>query len=252
VTGDALAAVVELSRALGEPGRDLAILAEGNTSARVAAGRLVVKASGASLRRARPEDFVELDTAAALAVLDTARDDDELARGLLEARTAGGARPSIEAALHAIFIDEAGAAFAGHTHPVAVNQVLCSDRAEAIVAGALFPDQVVVCGRHPLLVPYASPGLPLARAVRAALAAHAARHGLPPKVVYLRSHGLFALGATATEVLQVTEMAVKAARVLSGALAVGEPEYLSAAEADALEGREDEHHRRRMLARGRA
>lgn len=248
MTADRLAALVELSRALGEPWRELAILAEGNTSARVGEGRIAVKASGTGLATATAEGFVELDTRRAVAFLDSAEDDAALAAGLMAARVRGGPRPSIEAALHAIFVDEAGAEFVGHTHPVAVNQVLCSNRAEALVAGPLFPDQVVVCGRHPLLVPYASPGLPLARLIRGALRRHVAERGAPPKVVYLRNHGLFALGASAAEVLQVTEMAVKAARIIHGALAVGEPAYLSPEEADALEVREDEAHRRRMLA----
>jgi rhamnose utilization protein RhaD (predicted bifunctional aldolase and dehydrogenase) len=248
VSGDRLAALVELSRALGEPWRELAILAEGNTSARRGEGRIAVKASGTSLATAARDGFVELDTRRALALLDRAEDDAALAAGLAAARVGGDGRPSIEAALHAILVEEAGAEFVGHTHPVAVNQILCSSRAEAIVAGPLFPDQVVVCGRHPLLVPYASPGLPLARLIRDALRRHVAQRRAPPKVVYLRSHGLFALGSSAGEVLQVTEMAVKAARILGGALAVGEPEFLSAEEADALEDREDEAHRRRMLA----
>ena len=240
--------LVQLSRALGEPARELAILAEGNTSARTGPGRLAVKASGTSLDRAASGDFVELDATSVLAAIDDpALEDGELGAALTRARTAGGPRPSIEGALHAICVEEAGAAFVGHTHPVPVNQILCSDRAPVIVE-PLFPDQVVVCGRHPLLVPYASPGLPLARAVRDRLGAHVARHGAPPSVIYLINHGLIALGATAAEVLQVTEMAVKAARVLAGALAVGEPRPLDPAEADQLEARQDEHHRRRMLA----
>ena len=85
----------------------------------------------------------------------------------------------------------------------------------------LFPDQVVVLGRRPLFVPYVDPGLALARRVRDDLEAHVARHGEPPKVIYLGNHGLFALGLTPEHVLQITAMAVKASRVLAGALAVG-------------------------------
>ena len=242
--------LARLSRALGEPRRELAILAEGNTSARLGAGRILVKASGSSLATAGPRDFVELDTAVLVAALDDpGLDEAGLGAALLAARVRDdGPRPSIEAALHAICAEEAGSAFVGHTHPVSVNGILCSDRAEAIVAGALFPDQVVVLGRHPLLVPYASPGLPLARAVRAGLREHAARHGAAPKTIYLRNHGLFALGASAAEVLQITEMADKVARILAGALAAGVPRYIGADEEDRLDAREDEIHRRRLLA----
>jgi len=50
--------LVHLSRTLGEPWRRFAILAEGNTSQRVAEDQLAVKATGRSLRHASAEDFV--------------------------------------------------------------------------------------------------------------------------------------------------------------------------------------------------
>ena len=56
-----LRTLVELSRTLGEPSRDLVILAEGNTSIRTDPDRMLVKASGAELGTAADEDFVEVD-----------------------------------------------------------------------------------------------------------------------------------------------------------------------------------------------
>ena len=113
----------------------------------------------------------------------------------------------------------------------------------------LFPDQIVVLGRRPLFVPYVDPGLALARRVRDDLKLHVARHGEPPKVIYLGNHGLFALGLTPEHVLQITAMAVKASRVLAGALAVGGVSALAEAEADRIDARPDEHYRRAALAR---
>jgi rhamnose utilization protein RhaD (predicted bifunctional aldolase and dehydrogenase) len=165
----------------------------------------------------------------------------------MAARTAEGPRPSIEAVMHALGLTEGGAQFVGHTHPTAVNAILCSDRAEALVAGAIFPDQVVVCGREALLIPYADPGLPLAHAVREGLREYKGRTGTTPKTVYLRNHGLLALGQSAVEVDQITTMATKVARILTGVLSLGQPVYLSAAQADRIEARPDEHHRRRMI-----
>lgn len=149
--------------------------------------------------------------------------------------------------MHALGLTEGGAQFVGHTHPTAVNAILCSDRAEALVAGAIFPDQVVVCGREALLIPYADPGLPLADAVREGLREYRGRTGTTPKTVYLRNHGLLALGQSAVEVDQITTMATKVARILTGVLSLGQPVYLSAAQADRIEARPDEHHRRRMF-----
>jgi rhamnose utilization protein RhaD (predicted bifunctional aldolase and dehydrogenase) len=253
MTTEAPAALVALSHQLGDPAADLAILGEGNTSADLGDGSFLVKASGMSLGAVRPDSFARLDRAEVLRVIEDSTLD-EHDQAALAARMRGaaagdaGPKPSIETMLHALAIELGGARFAGHTHPTAVNALLCSDRAAELVAGHLFPDQVVVCGRHALLVPYAEPGLPLGRAVRDGLRAHLDRHGRPPKLIYLGNHGIVALGQTAGEVRQITAMSVKAARILSAVLAVGRPAYLPVESADRLDARPDEIHRRRMLA----
>ena len=238
--------LVALSRLLGDPARNLAILGEGNTSIRTAGGRMLVKASGASLGTATAEDFVEVDPAALLRLLDDpAADDATVAQAFAAIETRTGRRPSVEAMLHAVCLEVGGAAAVGHTHPVPVLAILCSPHAEALATEMLFPDQIVVLGRSPLFVPYVDPGLELARRVRDELA-HA---GEPPKVIYLGNHGVFALGQTPEEVVQITEMTVKAGLVLAGALAAGGVRALSAADADRIHGRPDEHYRRAALAR---
>jgi rhamnose utilization protein RhaD (predicted bifunctional aldolase and dehydrogenase) len=255
LSDESLTKLVGLSRSLGRPERALVVLGEGNTSALVDDERFMVKASGTSLADAAPESFVELRLQTTLGLLDLdSPTDEELSRGLMAARTGEGPRPSIETVMHALGLTEGGARFVGHTHPTAVNAVLCSDRAEALVAGAIFPDQVVVCGREALLIPYADPGLPLAHAVREGLREYRERTGTTPKTVYLRSHGLLALGQSAAEVDQIITMATKVARVLAGVLSLGEPVYLSATQADRIEARPDEHHRRRIFRdpRGKA
>jgi rhamnose utilization protein RhaD (predicted bifunctional aldolase and dehydrogenase) len=244
--------IVALSRALGDPALDLAILGEGNTSLRTGEGRMLVKASGASLASVTEADFVELEIAPVTALLDDpAADDAAVAEAFapVEART--GRRPSVEAMLHAVCLELGGAHAVGHTHPVPILALLCSRHAEALATAMLFPDQIVVLGRWPLFVPYVDPGLALARRVRDELEAHETRHGEPPKVIYLGNHGLFALGATPEHVLQITAMAVKASRVLAGALAVGGVSALPDAEADRIDARPDEHYRRAALARAR-
>jgi len=239
--------LVALSRLLGDPARRLAILGEGNTSIRTAGGRMLVKASGASLGMAAEGDFVELEPAALLAILDDpAADDATVARAFDEVEARTGRRPSVEAMLHAVCLELGGADAVGHTHPIPVLAILCSPHAEALATEMLFPDQVVVLGRSPVYVPYVDPGLELARRVRDELRTH----GEPPKAVYLGNHGLFALGSTPEEVVQVTEMAVKAALVLAGALAAGGIRALSAAAADRIHRRPDEHYRRVALRGG--
>jgi rhamnose utilization protein RhaD (predicted bifunctional aldolase and dehydrogenase) len=242
--------LVALSRALGAPEHDYAILAEGNTSAALDERRLLVKASGTSLRDATAAAFLEADTDALLALLDQplageAEQNEALAACAVHP---GDLRPSVEAPLHAVAIRHGGARVVAHTHPTAVNALLCSAHAEDVVR-PLFPDQVVVCGAAPLLLSYVDPGLPLARALREALLARA---GNPPKTVYLRNHGLVVLAESTQEALQITAMAVKAARILGGALTAGGPVFLSDEEAAAIDRRLDEQFRRAMLARDRA
>jgi rhamnose utilization protein RhaD (predicted bifunctional aldolase and dehydrogenase) len=242
--------LVDLSRTLGDPRRDLVMLAEGNTSVRRSGGRMLVKASGSRMPTASETDFVEVRIAPLLElVASETASDDQVDATLRDARVdPGQPRPSMEALLHAVCLEEAGATVVAHTHPVALNAILCSDRAEALVAGALFPDQIVVMGRHNLLVPYADPGLALARSVREGLRRHTETHGAPPKVVYLANHGIFVLADSPAQALDITEMAVKAARVLTGALSVGQPRYLTEAAADRIDSRPDEQRRRRLLA----
>jgi rhamnose utilization protein RhaD (predicted bifunctional aldolase and dehydrogenase) len=242
--------IVALSRALGDPAQELAILGEGNTSLRTGQGSMLVKASGASLGSVTPEDFVEVGIGPLLALLDDPEADDAaVARAFAAVERRTGRRPSVEAMLHAACLELGGASAVGHTHPVPVLALLCSEHAEALATQMLFPDQVVVLGRHPLFVPYVDPGLALARRVRDDLVAHAERHGDPPKVIYLGNHGLFALGRSPEHVLQLTAMAVKASRVLAGALALGGARPLDMADADRIDTRPDEHYRRAALAR---
>ncbi len=252
--GGLLEELVGLSRSLGDPGRDLVILGEGNTSVRLDDESFLVKASGTSLANAKKEGFVRMDFGRTLALLDLEDpSDDELGGALMAARGEGGGdlRPSIEAVMHALCLTEGEATFVGHTHPTSVNAVLCSDRAEMLSAGVIFPDQVVVLGRHLLHVPYADVGLPLARALRDGLREHGGRVGAPPKTVYLQNHGLVALGPSAGGVERVTAMADKHARIMAGVLAAGEPVFLTAEQADGLDARPDEEYRRRVLGGGR-
>ena len=170
--------LVQLSRTLGEPWRRFAILAEGNTSQRVAEDQLVVKATGRSLRHASAEDFVVVSLSRLSDIVDDSEAGDaDVARYFEEVETEQGMRPSVEALLHVVCVVDAGATTVAHTHPESVNALLCSDRADVLAGPPIFPDQVVVIGRRALLVPYSDPGVVLAREVRARLAEHARRVG---------------------------------------------------------------------------
>jgi rhamnose utilization protein RhaD (predicted bifunctional aldolase and dehydrogenase) len=175
--------------------------------------------------------------------------DEEIDRKLLAARTDSSAqKPSVESIFHAYLLSLPGVNFIGHTHPVAVGQVLCSKYGRLFARRRLFPDQVVCCGPESVYVPYTDPGLKLAQAIRLAVTAFAGRPS-PPRVILLENHGFIALGATAEAVLATTLMGNKAAEIFVGAAALGagRPRFLSRAEVDRVAGRRDEHHRQRQL-----
>ncbi|MCB9452338.1 MAG: class II aldolase [Anaerolineaceae bacterium] len=247
---DLLAQLLTLSRNLGDPANDYVILGEGNTSARVDSDSFWVKASGASLNGITSDGFVQVRAGDMLAVLDEDLSDTEVRDRLMSAVIQGKGRPSVETPLHAVALREGGAHFVGHTHPTAVNAVLCSNLVEAALAGRLFPDEIVVCGPAPLYIPYIDPGLPLARAVRQGIARHTQEYGEPPRVILMQNHGLVALGKTAQDVEQITAMMVKTARILLGTFALGGPHFLSPEAAGRIHTRPDEHYRRQMLQDG--
>ncbi len=245
-----LLALIAMSRELGRPERDLAILGEGNTSALCDDGTFWVKASGTELRTIDAQGFVRVRLEPVCALADREGLTDREIRDALEAAKVDPSapkRPSVETVLHALALSEAGAKFVGHTHPVAVNALMCSVAAEQAIAGRLFPDEIVVCGPAPAYVPYTDPGLPLARAVRAAFRHYAEEWGAPPKVVLMQNHGLIGLGGSAQEVDNVTAMYVKACRILMGAYAFGGPHFLTEENVRRIHSRPDEAYRRRQL-----
>jgi rhamnose utilization protein RhaD (predicted bifunctional aldolase and dehydrogenase) len=244
--------LVQLTRALGEPERDLTILAEGNTSVSEGDGTFWVKASGVRMLTAGPEDFVRLSASPLIDLLSGPElSESKLKAATLAARVEGELSPSIEAIFHALCISEFGAFSAAHTHPTAANGILCSTRSRELSNGVLFPDQAVILGAETVFVPYQAPGISLARAVRSALREFADRTGERPRTVWLENHGLLALGSSIAEVLAIAEMASKFARILSAALAVGEPRWLSSEQAESLVARDDEIERHALIVQGK-
>lgn len=255
--------LVALTRLLGEPARDLAVLAEGNTSQLLDDGRLVVKASGAGLGSAGPEDFVVADVDEVMAVVDDPGTTQAelsavlVARGTERPGDAGLRRGSIETVVHAAVhaaargtAAEGTARFVGHTHPTDVVGLLASVRAAEAWADIVYSDEAVVIGR-PLFVPYATPGIDLGRAYARSLRGYVAEQGALPQLVLLANHGIVAIAPTVAGVEAVSTMAVKGARVRATAYAVGGVAPLSDDQIAKFFAREDISERRVNLARGR-
>lgn len=253
-------ALTDMCHRLGDPTLDLVVLAEGNASARASDTSFLVTGSGTALAELGASELVEVDTAAVLGLLDgddvpltIAREvlaGTVLAGTVLAGTVAGdaGVRPSIETVLHAVLLHHTGARFVGHTHPSAVVGLASSTVAHEAFGPPLFPDEVVVCGAAYMMVPYAPPGPRLAVVLQRVLVDHLDRHGEAPRAVILANHGLLALGDTADEVVAISVMAAKAARIRAIALSVGGMVPLPHDEVMALVGREDEVERRQRLA----
>ena len=244
-----LAALLHLSHELGREDRRMAILGEGNTSMRVSAETFLIKASGSSLGALRSEDLVECHAATLLPLLDrNGLADEEIAATLLASRVdPRSKKPSVEALFHAYCLTLPEVEFVGHTHAVAVNQILCSSRADEFATRRIFPDEIVCCGSASVLVPYADPGLPLAQAIRQRTQAFVAKYGHIPRVILLESHGLITLGRTPAAVLAAMLMAENTAAIWIGAARLGGPVFLAPEEVARIAGRADEHYRQRAL-----
>ena len=243
--------LVKMSRNLGDPANDYVILGEGNTSAQVDDNSFWVKASGTQLRTVNEDSFVLVHFGRVRAMLDGPDlSDDEIKQALIESKVDPDfpAHPSVETAVHAACLSLEGVNFVGHTHPTAVNMITCSVGFEAAFAGRLFPDEIVLCGPAPVLIPYTDPGLSLARAVRERIDAYIDEYGELPKVMHLQNHGLFVLAATAQQVENITAMMVKTARVLVGTYALGGPHFMTPDNVARIHTRPDEHYRQRVIS----
>jgi rhamnose utilization protein RhaD (predicted bifunctional aldolase and dehydrogenase) len=246
---DQFAGLTTLSHELGAEHRNLAILGEGNVSARLSRETFLVKASGSSLGSLGESDLVECRFAPLLAMLDrTDLSDQQIEDELFACRVHPNAKkPSVEALFHAFLLSLEGVSYVGHTHPISVNQILCSDRATDFASRRLFPDEIVCCGPASVFIPYTDPGLQLARVIRTESLRYRDAFGAPPRAILLENHGLITLGASPNAVKAAMFMADKAAHIFAGAAALGGPRFLAPEQVDRIANRIDEHYRQRAL-----
>jgi rhamnose utilization protein RhaD (predicted bifunctional aldolase and dehydrogenase) len=242
-------ALLKLSHELGAAERGLAILGEGNTSVRLGEGRFAVKASGCNLGTLSEKDVAVCASEKILKLLDAKKaTDGVIEQTLFDGRVGAGAKkPSVESIFHAWLLTLEGVEFVGHTHPVTVNQILCSPRARDFAERRTFPDEVVCCGAASVFVPYFDPGLELAREIRERTTAFVKQRKFVPRLILLQNHGLISLGSSPNAVLAATLMAAKAAEIFMGAAAMGGPNFMTDAQVARIAGRADEAHRQKEL-----
>ena len=242
--------LITMSNTLGSDAYDCAILGEGNTSAKIDADTFLVKASGTQLGTIDAAGFVKVRFAPILEALKLESLSDTDVKDVLLKSTVDNPdqkMPSVETFLHAILLSHENVSYVGHTHPTAINSILCSKKAEEAYNGSLFPDQIVVLGTDPIFVPYTDPGLVLSKLVHQKFTDFLTHFNKAPKAIYMQNHGFIAVGATDKEVLNITQMAVKTARIILGAYAAGGPNFMPDTQVSRIENRPDEHYRRTVI-----
>ncbi|MEN6400472.1 MAG: class II aldolase/adducin family protein, partial [Armatimonadia bacterium] len=244
-----LAELVAMSRRLGAPEADCAMLGEGNTSTRASEDTFFVKASGFQLPCIEAQGFTEVRFDTALSLLEADDISDTNVKSVLhEAQVDPNApRPSVETILHALLLRLPGVEFVAHTHPTMVNAVLCAKEGKEAFRGRLFPDEIVCCGSNYVWIPFTDPGAPLARKVNEEVAKFVEEKGFLPKVILMQNHGMIAFGPTTAAVENATLMMVKTARVLLGTYALGGPNFLPETIVDRIVSRPDEKYREQLL-----
>lgn len=242
--------LLDVTRAIGRPENNFVIIGEGNTSCRVDTDTFLIKASGQQMNGITPEGFVAVQFAPILAMLEESPGDLAAQKAVMNGAKADPTEkgtPSVEVTVHAMLLTECNVDWVVHTHAIAVNQILCSNKARVFAENRMFPDEAVLCGPESVFVPYVDPGLPLALAIRAGVRDYMKKHGEAPKVILLQNHGIFALGKTAAEAVNVHAMCNKAAQIFVGACVVGEPQFLSPEEVRHITLRPDEIYRRKLF-----
>jgi rhamnose utilization protein RhaD (predicted bifunctional aldolase and dehydrogenase) len=242
--------LVNLSLYLGQPEKEYVIMAEGNTSARIDEDTFYVKASGQTLAAIDETGFSELRFSPILEMvqkLDVSDADISQVYKTARVNPEDASRPSLETILHAIALTRCNAKFIGHTHPIAVQSLLCSKNVDEFLKGRIFTEEVTFCGIAPAVVPYGDPGLELARNFSRTLDDYLDTYGRSPRLVLLKNHGLIAIGHSSQEVKNITDMYVKVARVLLGTAAMGGPEFLSEEAVKRIDTRPDELIRMKKL-----
>ena len=182
-------ALVAISRKYGSDPR-FVIAGGGNTSYKTA-DRLWVKASGFAMATIEEDGFAVLDRALLNPMgekqysCDSTVREAQVKEDLAAACITKDRRPSVETSLHNCI----GAAYVVHTHPTAVNGLMCSVQAAGKCA-ELFPEA--------LYIEYTDPGYTLFKKVYDRIAEYKASRGHEPEVIFLQNHGVF-VGADSLE-----------------------------------------------------
>lgn len=179
---------------------DLVQAGGGNSSFKISEERMAIKASGFQLADVTEENgyalvnpkiirdrFLNCEDLSALT--------DEDSKAILNEAFIEGKKPSIETFLHAV-----SGKYTLHTHSMVVNVLTCRKGGMDILK-ELFPEA--------LMVPYATPGVELAKAYFYEYKKATSDKTKAFDVVFLQNHGLVVSADTAEKVIEKTEFVTK-------------------------------------------
>ena len=215
-------ALLELIRISNIVGRDSSLVqgGGGNTSVKTEDGKFMyIKASGTALkdmnakrgwRRMRLEPVLAIIKDRSLAKLDVHKRETEVVNRLLLAcddEVTGGARPSVEAHLHA-FLDKCVI----HLHPSAAGAFANAKNGKAELVKLFKKIENRNSGIEnylPLLwVPYTDPGFTLANRIAKLVGDYQKRFGKKPAILFLEKHGLLISGKSPNAALQLVHQVI--------------------------------------------
>ncbi len=246
--------LVKLSNNLGRENYHLAIIGEGNTSAKIEVDNIAksffVKASGTQLATVSEKDFIEVFFKPIMQLINMENPNTEDINNIFEKAKVDKkceANPSVETLLHAICLNLEGVNFVGHTHPTTVNKLTCSKSFPENLKGRIYPDEIILLGKESVFIPYTDPGVKLAQKAKKEIEIFLDKHGERPKSIYIQNHGFIALGSTPAEVENITLTANKAAEIRFGALLAGGINTLPENIIVHIDSRTDEKYRQKIF-----
>ncbi|MBR7797399.1 hypothetical protein GT022_15265 [Agaribacter marinus] len=194
---------VGLSRFAGER-FDLIQAGGGNSSVKLANGKMLIKASGQLLSDVNETDaFVEVSLNKIQEILENEqvlhetdkKKREQLAGNLMkETVYSVDHRPSIETFLHALLYK-----YTLHTHPIVVNMFTCKQNGR---------DQLQLLFPEALFIPYETPGIDLAIKLNERCVNYLDQWQQLPQIIFLQNHGLIVSADDANEVKRLTNHVV--------------------------------------------
>lgn len=206
----AIADLIKISNAVGR-GTSLVQGGGGNTSVKTADGKyMYIKASGTALKDMHAQaGWRRMNIAAVLGIikdpvferLDVNTREIEVVNRLglcCDDNATSGARPSVEAHLHAMLDD-----CVIHLHPMAVGAYVNAKNGRARV------EKMFVSEKYPpLWVPYSDPGFMLGKGMLKLVSGYRNRYGRKPRIMFLEKHGLFVAHHSPKAAMQLMHKAI--------------------------------------------